>query len=48
MAYELEILNRFYNEDKFYFIVIYIKRCIEKTNLLTEFCNVISVENMEV
>ncbi|AEM79357.1 AAA family ATPase [Thermoanaerobacter wiegelii] len=36
--YELETLNRLYNEDKFHFIVMYGRRRVGKTTLLTEFC----------
>ncbi|HEY8361880.1 MAG TPA: ATP-binding protein [Tissierellaceae bacterium] len=36
--YELETLNRLYNEDRFHFIVIYGRRRVGKTTLLTEFC----------
>ncbi|HHW58050.1 MAG TPA: ATP-binding protein [Clostridia bacterium] len=36
--YELETLNKLYNEDKFHFIVMYGRRRVGKTTLLTEFC----------
>ncbi|EGD51887.1 DUF234 DEXX-box ATPase [Thermoanaerobacter ethanolicus JW 200] len=36
--YELETLNKLYNEDKFHFIVMYWRRRVGKTTLLTEFC----------
>jgi len=36
--YELETLNRLYNEDKFHFVVVYGRRRVGKTTLLTEFC----------
>ncbi|ADQ05671.1 DUF234 DEXX-box ATPase [Caldicellulosiruptor owensensis OL] len=36
--YELETLNRLYNEDKFHLIVVYGRRRVGKTTLLTEFC----------
>jgi hypothetical protein len=35
---EIEILNNLYNEDKFHFIVMYGRRRVGKTTLLTEFC----------
>ncbi|MDK2902009.1 MAG: uncharacterized protein PWR14_913 [Thermosediminibacterales bacterium] len=35
--YELGTLNKLYNEDKFHFIVIYGRRRVGKTTLLTEF-----------
>ncbi|AZT89240.1 ATP-binding protein [Caldicellulosiruptor changbaiensis] len=36
--YELETLNRLYNEDKFHFVVVYGRRRVGKTTLLTKFC----------
>ncbi|WKV07641.1 ATP-binding protein [Thermoanaerobacterium sp. CMT5567-10] len=36
--YELETLNSLYNEDRFHFIVMYGRRRVGKTTLLTEFC----------
>ncbi|AFK85614.1 MULTISPECIES: ATP-binding protein [Thermoanaerobacterium] len=36
--YELNTLNKLYNEDKFHFIVMYGRRRVGKTTLLTEFC----------
>lgn len=36
--YELNTLNKLYNEDRFHFIVMYGRRRVGKTTLLTEFC----------
>lgn len=36
--YELGTLNKLYNENKFHFIVMYGRRRVGKTTLLTEFC----------
>lgn len=36
--YELTTLNKLYNENKFHFIVMYGRRRVGKTTLLTEFC----------
>ncbi|MGB9812774.1 MAG: ATP-binding protein [Thermovenabulum sp.] len=35
---ELSVLNKLYNENKFHFIVMYGRRRVGKTTLLTEFC----------
>lgn len=36
--YELNSLNKFYDEDKFQFVVIYGRRRVGKTTLIKEFC----------